>query len=187
MRHIQKIVGRCVDPFDPGAFRLTGDMLPALGTALARVARYNGQSTVSVTGHHLGLYTMMQDEGGWGPYSLLGALLHDIGEIVTGDIPAPIKSAAAGLKGLEHRWWWSFVLDLLGESRAHSMRVVCAGPAFKAMDRRAAKLERAEDIVLDNHHGPTHKGEILFPRTLAAPEAWGAHWAGKVLKQMEAL
>lgn len=113
---------------------------------LARVARWNGQTTgdwaFSVAQHSVMVEALaVEAEPGWGANWRLAALLHDASEYVVGDMISPFKAAIGyGYKDLENRLQAAIHLRFgLPAEVPESVR-----RAIKAADRKGAYLEATQ-------------------------------------------
>ena len=96
--------GRRLDILDPSPFDIE---IEDIAHGLARVARWNGQTTgplpFNVAHHSVIVTDLCADKNpAWGRTNLLAALLHDAPEYVIGDMISPFKAAlGAAYKDVE--------------------------------------------------------------------------------------
>jgi 5'-deoxynucleotidase YfbR-like HD superfamily hydrolase len=126
--------GRRLDILDPSPLDVE---IEDIAHGLARVARWNGQTTgplpFNVAQHSVIVADLCAEQNpGWGRENLLAALLHDAPEYVIGDMISPFKAAlGARYREVEH-----------GLQRAIHLRFGLPPELPKGLERQIKKADR---------------------------------------------
>jgi hypothetical protein len=91
-----------------------------VAVALASIHRFNGGFGPSSVASH-----SLRVSGNLPPPLQLAGLVHDIGEVVTGDVPKPLKALAPELRALESRWREILLHHLLGYDLGREVDGLC--------------------------------------------------------------
>lgn len=95
--------GACLMPNKPSARAVRDLKLDDVATSLENLCRYNGNRKVSVLRHTIAMVQIMRlmglnlDKQRW-------AILHDVSEIITGEIARPMRQHAMKIKEIESEW-----------------------------------------------------------------------------------
>lgn len=157
--------GRKVD-----AFHFEADDLPPplIGRGLSKINRFsgNGDRTVSVAQHSRNLSFMVGDC----PHRQRAALMHDLPELFTGDVPTPIKLQCPAI----------LAIDACMIAR---VAVVYGIPewAFEAIKSYDSRISFDERLMMFDHLEPADReaalaGQLGFPMIPVTPEVAATSW-----------
>lgn len=142
--------------------------------ALAYSHRFNGSmGQCSLAAHSVRVADSLP------PQYRLAGLVHDLGEIVTGDIPSPLKPLCPGIVEIEHTWRRRLLTQWLGLEDGTRLDAECEHPLVKEMDaadyfgeleHNLANLRKLQERLVD--------GEI-FDRRGPSPLREASTWINR--------
>ncbi len=141
---VQTRSGACIDLLAPDFSAVT---LTDIATSLSRLPRFvggtRGEHAYSVAQHSVFVAAVLLEWTGLRDLALAG-LLHDVPEMVTGDIPSPVKRLLPAIAGLEERLLravylrFGVPLNLLGHSTVWHADLVALATEKRDLLNRSA-------------------------------------------------